>query len=150
MKETPEKYEDIQQYELEALKEIKKNLFERDEEHTRHIDLMRCTALGLTFGIGGNLFVQFLYPVVEALLLGEYTTAFAGNLILCGISLALIIFVSIYLQLRLTRGKNKLKLSRENAEVIEYAIKRRQYILEQGKKNEPQPNMNQSQNTGKT
>jgi hypothetical protein len=129
-----EKYEDILQYEIDALKEIRKNLFERAEEHTRHIDFVRGTALGLTLGIVGNLFVHFLYPVTEALLLGEYKPTFIGNLLLCGISLVLIVFISAIFRRQLKRDENKLKSSMKNVEVIEYAIKRRQHSLEQRKK----------------
>jgi hypothetical protein len=126
-----QKYEDILQYEIDALKEIRKNCFERADEHTRRIDFVRGTALGLTLGIVGNLFVQFLYPVTEALLLGEYKPTFIGNWILCGISLILIVFISASFRRQLTRDENKLKLSMKSVEVIEYAIKRRQHILEQ-------------------
>jgi hypothetical protein len=139
--ETSEKYEDILQYEINALKEIRKNCFESAEEHTRHIDFVRGTALGLTLGIVGNLFVQFLYPVTEALLLGEYKPVFVGNLILCGISLLLIVFVSTSFFRQLTRDENKLRLSRESIEVIEYAIKRRQHSLEQRNKEKQQPSV---------
>jgi hypothetical protein len=139
--ETSEKYEDILQYEIDALKEIRKNCFESAEEHTRHIEFVRGTALGLTLGIVGILFVQFLYPVTEALLLREYTPTFVGNLIVCVISLILIVFISTYFRRQLTRDENKLKLSRESVEVIEYAIKRRQHSLEQRKKEEQQPSV---------
>jgi hypothetical protein len=129
-----EKYEDILQYEKDALKEIIKDCFERTQEHTRQIDFVRGTALGLTLGIVGNLFVQFLYPATEALLLGEFKPTFMGNLILCVISLILIIFISADFCRQLVRDENKLKSSMKNVEVIEYAIKRRQHILEQRKK----------------
>lgn len=131
---TSEKYEDILQYELDALKEIRKSCFERAEERTRLIDFVRGTALGLTLGIVGNLFIQFLYPVTETLFLGEYEPAFIGNLMLCVVSLILIIFVSANFRRQLARDENKLKSSVKNVEVIEYAIKRRQHILEQRKK----------------
>jgi hypothetical protein len=141
MNETSEKYEDILQYEIDALKEIRKNWFERAEEHAKHIDLVRGAAFGLALGIVGNLFVQFLYPVIEAVLLGEYKPTFVGNLIVCAISLILIAFVYTNFRRQLTRDENKLKLSRESAEVIEYAITRRQHALEQTKKEEQQPNV---------
>jgi uncharacterized membrane protein len=136
MKETSEKYEDILRYEIDALKEIRKNWFERAEEHARHIDLVRGAAFGLTLGIVGNLFVQFLYPVTEAVLLGEYKPTFVSNLIVCAISLILIAFVYTIFRRQLTRNENKLKLSGESVEVIEYAIKRRQLSLEKRKKEE--------------
>jgi len=135
MSETSEKYEDILQYEIDALKEIRNNWLDRTEEHTRHIALIRGTTLGLTLGIVGNLFVQCLFPVTEALFLGEYKPTFVGNLIVCAISLIFIVFVSTHLRRQLTRYENKLKPSRESAEVIEYAIQRRQHSLKQRQKN---------------
>jgi hypothetical protein len=132
---TSEKYEDILQYEIDALNEIKKNCFESADEHTRYIDLVRGTVLGLTLGIVGNLFVQFLYPVIESLLLGEYQPSFVGNLIVCVISLILIVFLSMNFHRQLMRYENKLKVSKESVEVIEYALKRRQHSLEQRKNN---------------
>jgi hypothetical protein len=135
MSETSEKYEDILQYEIEALKEIRQNWLDRAEEDTRHIALIRGTMLGLTLGIGGNLFVQCLYPVTEALFLGECKPTFVGNLIVCAISLIFIVFVATRLRRQLTRYENKLKPSRESAAVIEYAIQRRQHSLEQRQKN---------------
>jgi hypothetical protein len=150
MKESSEKYEDIDQYELEALREIKKNLFERDEENAEHVDLVKGTACGLVFGIGGSLFALSLYPVVEALLRGESTVAFVGNLIVGAVCLILIAFVSLYLHRQFSRDKNKPRLSRESVEVIEYAIKRRQHTLEQREKEKQQPNVSQSHGTGNT
>jgi hypothetical protein len=135
MNETREKYEDILQYEIDALKEIRRNWFERAEEHTRHVDLVRGVALGLALGIVGNLFVHFLYPLIEALLLGEYKPAFVGNFIVCTISLILIVFVSMNFRRQLAQEENKLKSSRKSLEVIEYAITRRQHSLQQKKKN---------------
>jgi hypothetical protein len=133
------KHEDILQYELEALKEITEKWSKSEEERIRRIDLLRGTALGLTLGILGHLFVQFLYPITEALLLGEYKPTFAGNLIICVISLILVVCVSAYLYRQLTQGENKLKLSKKSEDVLEYAIKRRQHSLEQIKKEQQQP-----------
>ena len=134
MKANSEKYENIEQYELNALKEIKEKMFERNEENEIHAYISKGVVLGLTYGIGGTLFVLFVYPIVEAVLLGEYSAAFLGNLIVCVISLVAIVFVSLYLRRDIARDKTKPKISRESIDVIEYAIKRRQYALEQRKK----------------
>jgi hypothetical protein len=72
--------------------------------------------------------------VTEALLLGEYEPLFAGNLTICVISLILVVCVSTYLYLQLTRGEDELKLSKKSKNVLEYAIKRRQHSLEEVKK----------------
>jgi ABC-type nickel/cobalt efflux system permease component RcnA len=134
MKANSEKHEDIEQYELDALKEIKEKMFERNEENERHAYIAKGLVLGLTYGISGTLFVLFVYPLVEAVLLGEYSAALLGNLIVCAISVIAIVFVSLYLRRDIARDKNKQKISKESVDVIEYAIKRRQYALEQRKK----------------
>jgi len=129
-----EKHEDIEQYELDALKEIKEKMLERNDENGRRAYISKGVVLGLVYGICGTLFVLFVYPLVEAALLGEYSAAFMINLIVCAISLIAIVFVSLYLRRDIARNKNKPKISKESADTIEYAIKRRQYALEQRKK----------------
>ena len=124
------KHEDIVQYELDALREVQSKLSESKKEHVRRVDLLRGTALGLTLGILGHLFVQFLFPVVEAFLLGEYGAAFAGNLTICMVSLVVVVCVSAYLYRQLTKGESKLELSKRSEDVLDYAIKRRQNNLE--------------------
>jgi magnesium-transporting ATPase (P-type) len=134
------KHEDIMQYELDAIKEMRAKLSKSEEERIRRIDLLRGTALGLTLGILGHLFVQFLYPIAEALLLGEYNPTFSGNLTICVISLILVVSVSVYLYRQLTKGENKLELSKKSEDVIEYAIRRRQQNLEKTKEESQHPN----------
>jgi uncharacterized ion transporter superfamily protein YfcC len=72
--------------------------------------------------------------VVEALVGGASVADFAGNLVLCTVCLVLIVLAVIYLLRQLSRVKSKPRLSRENAEVLDYAIRRRQYALEQKEK----------------
>ena len=67
MKESSGKYEDIDQYELKALKEIKENL-DRDEGKTGYVDLVEGVACCLVFGISGGLFALSLLSVVETLM----------------------------------------------------------------------------------
>jgi hypothetical protein len=136
---TSEKREDIQQYELDALIEIRKNWSEL-EGGTAHTEFVKGTTLGLGLGIVGSLFVLFLCPVGKAVMFGEYGPAYVDNLIVCGISLALVIFISIMLLRQLRQDRHKLESSRKILEVIDYAIRRRQYSLGQGKK-EHQPTM---------
>ena len=133
MKESSGKYEDIDQYELKALKEIKENL-DRDEGKTGYVDLVKGVACGLVFGIGGILFALSLYPAVETLMRGGNMTGFVGNLIVCAVCLVLIVLLGIYLLRQLSRVKSKPRLSRESAEVLDYAIRRRQHTLEQREK----------------
>jgi hypothetical protein len=124
------KREDIVQYELDALKEVQTKLTESKSERIRRFDLLRGTVLGLTLGILGHLFVQFLFPVVEAFLLGEYGPAFTGNLAICMVSLVVVVCVSVYIYRQLMRSQGKLELSKRSEDVLDYAIKRRQNSLE--------------------
>ncbi len=130
MKESTTKYEDIERYELEALKEIKEKLFEQNNERERHTFLVRGIASGIIYGVFGILFVQFLFPVAEEVLLGDNSFASVGNLIVCSISLVLIALVTLYLRRTTTQAKNKLSISKKSMDVIEYEIKRIQYALE--------------------
>ena len=133
MKESSGKYEDIDQYELKALTEIKENL-DGHEGKTGSVDLVKGVAYGLVFGIGGILFALSLYPVVETLMVGGNMTGVLGNLIVCAVCLVLIVLAVIYLLRQLSQVKSKPRLSRESAEVLDYAIRRRQYALEQKEK----------------
>jgi hypothetical protein len=137
MNEASEKYEDIMQYELDALKEIREKCFEHADGKTPRSGLVRGTALGLTLGIVSSLFALFLYPVLEAFLHGEYGLNFSGNLIICSVSLIIIVLVAIFLRWQLMRAEKDLKLSTKSLEVIEYAIKRRQRTLEKKKAAHP-------------
>ena len=134
------KREDILQYELDAMKELLVNSSKSEEERVRRVDLLRGTALGLTLGVLGHLFVQFLYPVVEALIIGEYTPVFTGNLTICIASLILVVCVAAYIYRQLTKIENRLGLSKKSEDILEYAIKRRQYSSEKTKEEQQPPN----------
>lgn len=131
MDETSEKHEDILKYEADALRELRRDWSEYEGEHRRRTDLVKGTAFGLILGTMGNLFVQFLSPVIEAFLLGEYKPIFAGNFVVCAVSLVSIVSVSAYFCWQQTRDNKRLESLRRNLEIVEYAIKRRQYSLEQ-------------------
>jgi len=115
-------------------------------ERRRRIDLFRGTAFGLFIGIMGNLFVQFLSPVIEATLLGEYKSSFAGSFIVCAITLISIIAASSYFYWQQTWDNRRLESTRKNPEIVDYAIRRRQYDLEH--REEQQPEMWVKRNSG--
>jgi hypothetical protein len=127
------KHEDITAYELDALKEIRDKLSE-GQESVRRNDILRGTAFGLILGILGLLFIQSLYPVSQAFLLGQYPPTFTVNVAICAISLISIVCVSVYLYRQLTRCENRPLLSKKSHDVLEYAIKRREHSLEEAKK----------------
>ena len=108
MKGDSEKYEDILEYELKALEEIKRNLLEGAEQRTGYIDLVKGAALGLILGIGFSMFVLSFLHLIDVLSVGKYGETFVVNLALCMISLILIIFVSAYLYVQVRKGKKKL------------------------------------------
>ncbi len=134
MKENTAKYEDIEQYELEALKEIREKLFVESNERKRHIFLVKGMASGIIYGVFGILFIEFLYPIIETVLVGDNSLALVGNAIACSISFVLIVLVTFYLRRITTQARNKLSISKKSMDVIEYAIKRRRFALEKKRK----------------
>jgi uncharacterized membrane protein len=97
------------------------------ETSRRRIDLVRGVALGLIYGIIGNFFVQFFYPVVEALSLQEYPKSFWGNVIISTFSLAIILYTTIKFRSQLKEDERKMKLAIES-------IKREKSAVEELKK----------------
>jgi len=102
-------------------------------QNKMYVDLVKGAVLGSILGVGGTEFVQYLLPIIDALLLGEYNQIPVVNLAVCAVSLIVMIFLSVYFYHQL-RNVKKRQLSRESVDVIEYAIKRRQYSLEQKRK----------------
>jgi uncharacterized membrane protein len=123
-----QKGEDIK-YELEVLKRLYENASIESESHQRHIDLTSGVTLGLLYGIVGNLFVQFLYPVVERI-----TTMNIDNIFWVDLGVSIIIFVSIVittykLRSRLAEHKKGEQEMQANMKNLEEAIKRREHDL---------------------
>lgn len=113
MKATSEKKEDIEQYELEALKEIKKT-FSEEQQSSKSNNFVKGILWGLTFGVGFALFIQFLY---------------LGNWLICALSIIVIALASIFIYKNLSQQKTQPKISRKNMDIIDYAIKRREHEL---------------------
>jgi hypothetical protein len=84
--------------EIEALEEFEKEYLERAEKQRRRIDFTKGIALGLFYGIIGNLLVQFFYPVVESLVTEQYS--FVANVII-----SISAFVAIVLATLSFRGQ---------------------------------------------
>src|SRR4030042_6250204 len=64
------------------------------KESQRHIDFTKGIAYGLFYGIIGNIFVQFLYPTVEGIILWNFASPFLWDAIIAMVSLGLILYVS--------------------------------------------------------
>jgi phosphotransferase system glucose/maltose/N-acetylglucosamine-specific IIC component len=63
-------------------------------EITRRMDFTKGLALGLIYGIIGNLFVQFFYPVVEAIVSGKFDMLFVTNSIVSAVSLSMLLIIT--------------------------------------------------------
>jgi tetrahydromethanopterin S-methyltransferase subunit G len=131
-------WKDLEDYK-KFLEELEKKYFGLAEEHRRRIDLTRGVALGLTYGIIGNLFVQHWYPVFEGLVLGKYETLFGANVVVCGFSLGIILYVTIRFRRQLKEDAFMAKVSKENVETAIRAIERLKEMIEKRKSEQSQP-----------
>jgi hypothetical protein len=119
--------ENIKEKTEEELEEIKDSLGKTEEilesldeslnheitEEKKHIDFTKGITLGLFYGIIGNLFVQFFYPVIEDIILANYDTLFFANATISFVSLGLIVFVTMQLRKQLKRYEADVKFYRE-------------------------------------
>jgi nitrate/nitrite transporter NarK len=118
------------EYELKVLENLNGEWLKRAGEHRRRIDLSKGVALGLLYGIIGNLFVQFFFPVVESLVIGEYDMLFLSNVIISVVALAVILYATIKFRSQLTEYENEERTAKEQAEVTRKAIQTRKTRLE--------------------
>ncbi|MEJ2242647.1 MAG: hypothetical protein P8Y18_10990 [Candidatus Bathyarchaeota archaeon] len=127
MKKDSKKYEDIREYELKALEDIKRKFFKVNEKQMR--SLAKGTFLGVVLGIGSSIFFLSLLHLIDGFLVTANWEIFSVNMVMCVSSLVAIVIIVAFLRYQIRWAKDKLKLSRESIDVIEYAIKRRQYNL---------------------
>jgi len=73
-------------------------LLKRFDERHEHITIF---GLGITYGIVGNLFVQYLFPVSQRIILRQFDNLFYFNLAVCILSLLIIIVATILFRLRM-------------------------------------------------
>lgn len=116
-------------YELKVLQNLNREWLERAEEHRRRIDFTRGIALGLIYGIIGNLFVQFFYAVVESLVLKKYD-GFVENAIISVVALLVILYVTIRFRGQLMEEEAKEKTAEQHAETTRKALQTREHRLE--------------------
>jgi len=131
MKKDSKKYEDILEYELKALEDIENKFFEANKKQTKL--LIYGSILGIALGISSSTLFLLLLHLIDGFLVTEHLKTFTLNLVICGISLAIIVLVTAYLHYQIKLTSDNVKMSRESIEVIEYAIKRHKYNLEQKK-----------------
>ena len=109
--------------ELEALEEFEKGYLKRAEEQRRRIDFTKGIALGLFYGIIGNLFVQFFYPVVESLVTEQYS--FVANVIISISALVAIVLATASFRNQLSWSRFVEEGEREGANAIRRMINER-------------------------
>jgi hypothetical protein len=116
--------------ELIALKNLKAERLEQSEDHKRRIDFKSGVALGLIYGIIGNLVVQHYYGVFEGLETGVINNLFWANVVVTGIGVLAIIFITLYFFKKIRREKHKADLAKDDSEVFRQAIQKRELLLE--------------------
>ena len=100
----------VLRHELVEFEEIRKNYELYLGEHQSNIGLFRGIALGLVYGIIGNLFVQHWYPLFERVILCNFDIVFWSNLPVCAFALFLILCVTVMYRRQVK--KESLEISR--------------------------------------
>ena len=83
------------------------------KEHKRQIDFTKGIAFGLIYGIIGNLFVQFFYPVVEGIVVSRYDNLLLSNLIISIVSFVIIIFTTLQFRKQLRTHEKVIERTQE-------------------------------------
>lgn len=110
----------VLRHELREFEEIRKNYELWLGEHLSNIGLFRGIALGLVYGIIGNLFVQHWYPLFERVVLGNFDILFWSNVPVCAFALFTILCVTIIYRRQIKKEVWEIhKTLRGEREVIE-------------------------------
>jgi H+/Cl- antiporter ClcA len=117
---------------LEDFEEFEKEYLERAETHRRKIDFTKGIALGLLYGIIGNLFVQFFYSVVEGIILQKFDVLFWSNLVISAIALSIIILATLSFRSQLSWSQHVMEGDREGANHLRGIINERKAKLRNG------------------
>ena len=104
---------------IEKQEEFRKEI---EEESNRHIDFTKGLALGLVYGIIGNLFVQFFYQVIEGIVLARYDSLLVVSSIIAAFSLTGIIFTTIKFAADLEFHKAKLRTVKKIGDDLRKAL----------------------------
>jgi len=122
--------ENIDQYELRVLKNIRDDQLIIAEDNRRRIDLLRGVILGLLFGVIGNIFVQHWYGFFEALSSWNISLLSWQNLAIVCFALAGILFVSYDFYKQIKKAEATEKSAKDHSERIRIAIQKREMRLE--------------------
>lgn len=117
----------------ETINEAEKVMSSTSNWIQQRVDFLQGIALGLFYGIVGNIFVSHYYQVFEGLTLGKFDVLFWTNLVVFFITLAMILLVSIIFYYRMKKYKSG---KRELSELLNelYEIKASHTIGELQKK----------------
>jgi len=119
--------------ELEALEDFEKDYLERAERERRRIDFTKGIALGLFYGIIGNFFAQFFFPVVESLVTEQYS--FVANVIISIAAFVLIVLATLSFRHQLSWSRMVEEGERSHANAIRRMIyKKKQAMQEDAQK----------------
>ncbi len=105
----------ITEEQLESVKKVYRDL---DEEISKSNDFIRGLAIGIIYGVIGNIFVQFFYPVIEALVMAKYDLMFAINATVSVISLVIILYTTNQFRKQLIRNEKRLNKARWTIDVL--------------------------------
>jgi hypothetical protein len=98
-------------------------LTEEKERNIRHIDLSKGLILGLFYGIIGNTFVQFFYPIIQQIILWKFESSILANIIISAISLAFILYMT-------ARFRNHLRQLEDRTDKVINEIKEKKIVKE--------------------
>ena len=122
--------------ELRVLESLKNEAFQVVEERRRRIDLIRGVALGLLYGVLGNLFVVFFFPIDQSLLLSKYDATFVPNIIICVGAFVAIVVTTWQFYNQLTGYEAGERMATDNVNIYRKAIASREEQLKNLKRQE--------------
>jgi hypothetical protein len=117
--------------ELPMLAELKAQNLDILQDSQRRHDLNTGLILGLIYGIIGNLFVQFFYPVVEKLVMGNFDGIFWVDLFVSAAALIGIFFTTIEYRDRQTQSSKAIDNAKRVIDEIDDHIRRFTKMLEE-------------------
>ena len=118
-------------YEIQMFENLKGLTLDGLQEKQRRYDLASGLILGLLYGVIGNLFVQFFYPVIEKIVVNTYDSVFYSDLVVSIVALVLIIVTTLVYWQRLKNLKSETSTLENSVKVFESALQRRKHQLEQ-------------------
>ncbi len=107
----------------EAYQDFERKWQELSRNQENKLTFIRGIALGLFYGIIGNLFVQFWYSVFESLILRQFNEIFWVNLIL-SVSLGIVIIIQTWQLWRMFKdAEHKLQIAKEAGDAARFTLK---------------------------